>query len=117
MPKGLEKGVKMLRFISLAFVLLLCTAPNFFATQLFVVESINDDIIKFESLATTETNEHAQVIYCKKKTFPQAREGQIVFIQLAGSHILKLQTDDNVTEERQIVIGRLLEKLENNSKN
>ncbi len=101
----------MLRFLSAALVLLLVTAPSFFSTKHFVVESITDEIIKLESLDSTQ---ELKQNYVQIKTFPNLKEGDVVLVKMAGNCPYSISPDPSKTHERQVGIAQLLLRIQAN---
>lgn len=101
----------MLRFLSVAFILLLATAPTFFSTKYFVIESITDEIIKLESL---DCAQELKQKYVQKKAFPELKEGDVVLVKMIGDWPYSITPDPSKTHERQIDIAELLSRIQAN---
>lgn len=102
----------MLRFITIALLLLLCTAPNFFLEQLYVVEAVNEEIVTLEALALNDGTESPLVIHTSIAQLSAAKEGQVFSASFAGNYLLKLELEEEITAERKAVIADLLNMLQ-----
>jgi len=111
MLKGTKKGATMLRFITVTMILLLCTAQGFFHDQLYVIETINEGIVTLEALTLDKQGQYPFVFYCDINKLPSAKEGQVILVKFAGNYLIKLEPQEQITEERQVTITNLLERL------
>lgn len=96
----------MLRFLLLTCILSLLLGPLPYGQGEYVIDRVVDDVIWIEPL-----NDELPPLSIRKKTFPSAREGDVILVTMGGNVIFRIKPLPEVTTERYNTITELLERI------
>ncbi len=104
----------MTRFLLLALLILLVTAPEFFATEYFIVEAITDGVITLEPISINRDEHHLYTYdyqFLDERKFPDVSEGTVVVGKMWGNRLITIAPDASRTKTRQDEIAAILVRL------